>query len=139
MAYCARADMVTRFGEDELIGLTDRYSQGVIDGAVLDRAIADATEHIDRKLRGKYVLPFSTPPTELVQIACDLARFFMYDKAVPDTVQARADAALKEMRDYATGVNTLDVPGVAVDISPKAPAVIAATAVFSADLLAKMP
>jgi len=93
--YATRQDMVDRFGEDELIQLTDRIRSGMIDDGVLDRALADAANEITPYLAGRYMLPFATVPESLVRIACNIARYNLYDTAVTDRVKADYDAATK--------------------------------------------
>jgi len=139
MTYCAKQDMIDRFGEEELIQLTDRASVGAIDDAVLNQAIADADAQVDRKLRGRYTVPITPAPDELTQIACDIARYFLFGTAVPDLVQSRFDAAMRELRDYATGINVLDIPTDSTDTPPQSVAVAASAEVFSDTTLALMP
>lgn len=137
--YIDKQGMIDRFGESELIALTDRDSAGTIDDAVLDAAIADAEARIDAKLRGRYTLPFATAPDELAPLAADIARYLMWGIQAPDAVKARMDFAMGELRDYATGRNTLDVPGEDPDTSPQAPTVIAPAGVFTDATLGMMP
>lgn len=139
MSYCTQADMENRFGSDELIQLTDRTGAGIVDATVLGEAIEDATARIDAKLRGRYALPFASTPVELTPLACDIARWSLYKDAVPEAVQRRFEAAMRELTDYATGRNSLDVPGDEEDTSPQATVVLAADQVFSDELLGKMP
>ncbi len=47
MVYARISDMVERFGEAELIGLSDRDDTGEINDSVLTRALDDATSFID--------------------------------------------------------------------------------------------
>lgn len=133
MAYCTRDNLLKRYGEGPLDELTDS------DSAILDPAIADADEQIDRKLRGRYAVPVTPAPAELVDIACALAFWNLYrGRTAPEEVQKRADAALRELRDYATGTNVLDVPA-GKPTSPAATVVVAPPAVFGNDTLARMP
>lgn len=81
MAYATLADLVARFGEEQLVQLTDRLAAGVIDEAVLDQAIADASALIDGYLAGRYPVPLSPAPAILVGYACDLARYNLFPDA----------------------------------------------------------
>lgn len=101
--YCTQADMVDRFGEEELIQLTDRAGLDVIDTVVLDRAIADATAEIDGYLASRYQLPLAETPPSLTRIASDIARYFLYDDAATSSVQDRYDNAVKFLRGVARG------------------------------------
>lgn len=82
MTYATQADMTERFGEAELIEVTDRDGTGTIGVSVLDQALADADATIDSYLQaGGYTLPLASMPPALVRIACDIARYYLYDDA----------------------------------------------------------
>ncbi|PKG72986.1 DUF1320 domain-containing protein, partial [Shewanella sp. GutCb] len=73
--YASSAQMVARFGEDELVSLTDRDgTAGAIVARVLDVALNDATALINGYLAGRYTLPLPTPPAMLERLCCDIAR-----------------------------------------------------------------
>lgn len=80
MAYITQAEMVLRFGQAELIQLTDRDgATGAIVSSVLDGAIADAGAVIDAHLEpAGYTVPLSPIPSLIVRIAADLARYFLF-------------------------------------------------------------
>lgn len=73
--YATRDDMVKRFGEKEVIALTDRDYTGLIDDAVLDEALAAAGVEVDGYIGGRYPLPLAQPPKILTGYACDIARY----------------------------------------------------------------
>ncbi|WP_252346194.1 gp436 family protein [Paludibacterium sp. B53371] len=73
--YATRDDMVKRFGEKEVIALTDRDYTGQVDEAVLAEALAGAVVEIDGYIGGRYPLPLETPPKILCGYACDIARY----------------------------------------------------------------
>ena len=101
--YCTQDDMISRFGEEELIQLTDRAALGVIDGTVLDRAMADAAAEIDGYLAGRYALPLAETPQALTLVACDIARYRLYDDSVIDIVKERYEQAVAYLRSLARG------------------------------------
>lgn len=103
MPYCTKQNLIDRFGERELIQLTDRDLSGVIDDAVLNQAIGDADAEINGYLTA-YTLPLAVVPANLERIACDMTRYYLYDDAVTDLVQARYDAAVKYLMQVAKGV-----------------------------------
>ncbi|WP_107855315.1 gp436 family protein [Neisseria weaveri] len=74
MAYAVMADMVARFGELEVIQLTDRNQDGYIDEDVAAVALADATAEIDAYL-GRFKRPFADVPPILKRLCCDIARY----------------------------------------------------------------
>ena len=74
MAYATVEDMVARFSELEVIQLTDRNNEGLIDRAVAQTALVDATAEIDAYL-GRFRRPFEDVPPILVRLCCDIARY----------------------------------------------------------------
>lgn len=74
MAYATVKDMVARFGELEVIQLTDRNQDGLIDEDVAAVALADATAEIDAYL-GRFKRPFTDVPPILKRLCCDIARY----------------------------------------------------------------
>ena len=74
MAYATVADMIARFGELEVLQLTDRNQEGVIDKAVAKTALDDATAEIDAYL-GRFKRQVGKVPPLLVRLCCDIARY----------------------------------------------------------------
>ena len=109
MAYAQLSDLVTRFGEAELIEQTDRYSACAVDVAVVERLLADASAMIDGYLIGRYSLPLAVVPPLLVGLCCDLARYALYPDAVPDMVRERYQNAARLLRELGSGVLQLGV------------------------------
>lgn len=103
MSYASQADMEARFGERELINLTDRTGQGAVDVSVLERALADASAEIDGFLAARYELPLSSTPVVLVRICADLARYYLHDDHAPDQVVERRKAAVATLRSLSRG------------------------------------
>jgi phage gp36-like protein len=116
MAYCTKQNMIDRFGELELIQLTDRANPGVIDDTVITQAISDAGAEIDGYLN-RYSLPLANVPSNLVRMACDISRFYLYDDAMTDSVQTRYDSCIKYLIAVAKGLITLppDINGVVIE------------------------
>lgn len=112
MPYTTRPLLEERFGLDELIQRTDKfvpYTGAVVD-AVLSRAIADADAEIDGFVGARYSLPLPDPvPPVLVPVACDIARYRLYDDAVPDVVRQRYEDAVSRLKDIAAGRLTLGI------------------------------
>jgi len=104
--YCTKDDLVERYGNDELIQLTDRAvpPSGVIDDAVVARACTDATAIVDSYVRSSYVVPLSLVNIAVVKPwACMLARWLLHEDAHPEHVEHGYEAAVKWLRDIATG------------------------------------
>lgn len=103
MAYCTQQDMIDRYGEEELIQLTDREQTGAIDTAVLSAAIDDATGTMDAYLGTRYTLPLASVPAALKRICCDMARYLLHGNAAPETVADRNGAAIEFLQAVAKG------------------------------------
>jgi len=133
MSYCTAQDLIDRFSEAELIQLSDRNNTGSIDYTVLDQAIADATAEINGYLTA--YLPLATVPANLVRIGCDLARYYLYDDAVTEQVQARYDQAIKYLVQVAKGQISLgpDVTGTVVDSTTNSVEFVAVIPIFGRD------
>ena len=109
--YAAHADMTTRFGEEEIILLTDVDSQaGVVDSVMLDQALSDASAEIDGYIGGRYPLPLADAPPVLVRVCCDIARYFLHDEHAPERVAKRYDDAIKFLKSLGKGEISLVMP-----------------------------
>jgi phage gp36-like protein len=103
MAYNTKQNMIDRYGEEELIQLTDRTRDGVINDAVLNQAINDAAAEIDGYLAGRYQLPLAVTPPILIVYACDMTRYRLYADAATEQVDKRYQDAVKFLRFAADG------------------------------------
>lgn len=102
-AYATAQDMQDRFGEAELIQLTDHQGDGQINSVVLAQALADANAQVEAYLGGRFDLPLDETPPVLVRITCDLARYGLYDDAMTDTIRQRQQDALRFLEALAAG------------------------------------
>ena len=109
MSYVTKQELISRFGEEELIQLTDRAGAGVIDDQVLDRAIADADAEIDGYLGSRYSLPLSVIPASLNRIAADIARYYLYEDAATEHVRQRYEDAVRFLRAISEGKVSLGI------------------------------
>ncbi|MBI5058962.1 DUF1320 domain-containing protein [candidate division KSB1 bacterium] len=115
MNYCALADLVTRYGQQDVLARTDRDNDGVADAAVADAAIADASALIDSYLAGRYSVPFTSPPPALTRVACDIAWYLLFsDEKAPDQVKTKYDAAIEFLKAIKSGEISLGAGGVGV-------------------------
>lgn len=140
MAYISQAEMVLRFGETELIQLTDRDgTAGAIVSSVLDGAIADADALIDAHLvPAGYAVPLSPVPAVVVRIAADLARYFLFSAQSEDAEAPwakRYTDAVRLLQKIGAGDVQL---GATVSGGAGTPEFIAPTRVFSRDDLADL-
>lgn len=109
MSYASVADMVARFGDKELIAITDRDYTGQIDEAVLGAALETAGAEIDGYLGGRYTLPLSPVPRILAGYACDIARYRLVGAEAMETepIRLRYRDAIKFLEQVAAGKITL--------------------------------
>lgn len=119
MGYAVKQDLIDRYGEDEMIQLTDRNRLGVIDDGVLDSALADAADEVTPYLAARYAVPLASVPAVLVRITCQIARYRLYDDVAPDRIQKDYDGAIAFLKDVSRGVVTLglDNAGAAATVS----------------------
>ncbi|MGN7832659.1 gp436 family protein [Pseudoxanthomonas sp. 22568] len=94
MPYATQNDLVERFGETEVIQLSDRDNTGTINVPVVAAKLADADAEIDAYLAKRFQLPLPTVPTVLKRVACDIARYHLYDDRATDDVVRRYKAGL---------------------------------------------
>lgn len=89
MSYATKTNMLARFGESEVIALTDRANLGVVDDTVLAGALAEADAEIDPYLAPRHVLPLASVPKILTGFACDIARYRLCGAGVTETDEIR--------------------------------------------------
>jgi phage gp36-like protein len=109
MPYATLQHLVERFGQQELLELTDEDGSGVIDEVRVGRALSDADAEINSYLAGRYTLPLAQSSDELVRLACDVARYRLYDNRATDQVKERYDGAIAKLRDIARGLASLGI------------------------------
>lgn len=109
-SYATRLQMMDRFGQSELISLTDRDgTAGTIVVEVLDVALTDASALINGYLAGRYTLPLTPPPAVLERLCCDIARYGLYDNGASEAVSKRFDDAVHYLEMVGAGKITLGV------------------------------
>lgn len=74
-------------------------------------ALESAEAEIDTYLRGRYALPLAVVPRVLTDAAQDIARYNLYEDAVPEAVTTRYDNAVGRLRGI--GAGTLSLEGIA--------------------------
>ena len=103
MAYVTSDDFIQRFGQGELIDLTDLDDDGVADAEVLQGRIDDAAAEIDGYLCIRYAVPVSPVPDRIRDLACDILRYKLYGDAPTEHVRKRYEDALRYLRDVSAG------------------------------------
>ena len=126
MNYATLTDMLDRFGELELMQVTDRDGTGQVNAQTVGRALADATAFADGYLGRIYQLPLrgcAVPPATvggavtyvappvLTRVVCDLARYYlMPDIGEKHEAGVRYRAAAKDLQALADGSTQLACP-----------------------------
>ena len=105
--YCTKQDLLDRGWEAELIQLTKKTGVEGIDDTTLQQAIDDATADINKYI-GKF-LPLPVGYDGVLRIACDLTRYFLYDKKPTEQVQTRYDSAIRFLEKAAKGETSLGI------------------------------
>lgn len=124
MQYASVQDLIDRFGEAELIQLTDPDAQAAVQTARVQRALDDAQALADGYLGRVFALPLAgcakpvgvgaveyVPPPQLTRIVCDVARYYLYDDLAPEAeVYRRFKNASAELQAIADGKAVLGCP-----------------------------
>lgn len=139
--YCTQQNLIDRYGQSELVQLTDRPERldpgnaGAIDPAIINDAIARAEARINRYLTA--FLPLESVPDDISQIACDFARYFLYKDMPTDHVRKQYDDGISYLEKVAGGKIPL-APGSSGTVETKSNSDIefqAANQVFTSGLL----
>ena len=121
MAYATQQDLIDRFGEDELIQLTDRTNLPAtsIDVDVVAAALSDAENLADSYLAKRFQLPLDPVPEVLTRTISEIARYFLHGRRTDkdDPVTRDYSQALAWLKDAAKGLVELDTAGTTPDQS----------------------
>jgi phage gp36-like protein len=112
MSYTSLQQLTDRYGEPMLVDLTDRADTGVVDQAVVDRALADTDAMIDGYLAGRYALPLASTPAQVADLAQAIAVYKLHKNVVSEKIRDDYRGALKMLEQIAAGTIRLDVAGV---------------------------
>lgn len=131
--YATVDDLIDRFGEAEMIGLTDPDNTAV-QSARAQRKLDDAHALANGYVGMAYRLPLAgcakpapqpgnpqaveyVAPPLLTRLVCDIARYYLYDDKSTDEVLKRYEQAKQELLHISQGKATLACPwgGVAGD------------------------
>lgn len=140
MPYATATDLLDRFDAEEIAQRADRATPRLVTAdllklaaaggamtayttaeqaaataalAIVNRALTDAGDAIDGYLAGRHAVPLANPTQAIARIACDMARYFLFDDQATDTVQRRYDMAVQYCRDVAAGKVSLGPTNVA--------------------------
>ena len=119
--YIDRDGMIRRFGEEEMIRLTDRTNTPptTIDNGVLTEAMGDACDFVDSFIAVRYSLPIDISsggplgiiPPALTRATSDIARYYLHGRRVEkdDPVRLAYMEAERWLRAVARGEARLDI------------------------------
>lgn len=144
MPYTDQAALVDRYGEQELVQVTDKGEllTGEINSTVVSRALADADAIIESYVGARYVVPMAPVPAVVVEKACVIARYKLHEDHASELIRKDYESAIAWLRDVAAGRAVIVgavVPGSTSDGNFSAVAVGAPVGVFSGDVLEAMP
>lgn len=118
MSYTNLAQLIDRHGQNTLVLLTDRgvNALGVIDEAVVARALADTDAVIDAHLKARYTLPLTEVPPLLADLASSIAIWKLHRHDPNQKVKDDYTDALRQLKALADGslrlpVETGEEPG----------------------------
>ncbi|QHH96693.1 gp436 family protein [Acinetobacter dispersus] len=107
MTYVTADAMRERFGDQELVELTDNREPylGEINFDKLNAALSEANSEIDGYVQVRYKLPLSIIPPYLVAIGCHVARYHLCTMVLTenDPIKIRYDNALKTLKAISKG------------------------------------
>ncbi|MDH4122378.1 MAG: DUF1320 domain-containing protein [Deltaproteobacteria bacterium] len=111
MPYATQSDIVTAYGNDALLLVADRNGDGLVDGPVVDKALADASALMDSYLAARYPVPLVVVPPVLTQVAVDIALYELSGGPGMLTEERanRHKERIKWLKDLADGRATLGI------------------------------
>jgi phage gp36-like protein len=111
MTYCTIDDIKAQLDERDLVQLTDDRDAGIVDAAVVDRAIADADAEINGYLGARYAVPLDPVPAVIGKYAVDMAVYHLESRrrGASEHRKERYDAALKFLTKVGEGKLTLGI------------------------------
>lgn len=118
MAYATVADLVARYTEPTIAGLTDLTRVGSVNAEIAQQGLDDASAEIDGYLASRYELPLPAPVRLLSLYCCDIAvyRLATGKRQLTEDMVHRYEAAIAYLKLVASGKAGL---GVAENTDPK--------------------
>ncbi|WP_137971869.1 gp436 family protein [Pseudomonas sp. F(2018)] len=128
--YASAAQLLARYSAEEIAQRADDSVPSLVDGLLLakavrgddlsdysseeqaaaaaaqaniERSLLDADSTINGYLASRYQTPVVQAADVLERIACQLARYFLYDDAVTDQVKKNHDDSIAFLRDVSRG------------------------------------
>ena len=105
MSYSTINDLIARYGEAELIQLTDTTQSGTYDAAVVQQALDDADSIVNSYLAARVTVPLSAPiPGVVVIQSAKIARWFLWKDRRSDAVMQDYNDAIAWLKMVAQGL-----------------------------------
>ena len=127
MGYATKADLISRYGAEEIEQLSDRTREGSTDEEVVEAALRRADAEIDGRLAAAYPVPLTEVAPIVVEFACQIARYRLHVHAAPERVRKDYEDAIAYLDRVAQGKAKLGVDRQG-DAQVRAPTVHAAPA-----------
>lgn len=142
MGYATKQDLIDRYGEAELVQITDRTNQPqtTVDDDAVGRALDDATGLMDGYFAKVATLPLSVVPAVATDVCSRIARYRLWPEGLTKESKVATDYrdAIAWLKDVAAGTVSLDAGGSAPTPASGGVRLTAATQVFSRDSLKGM-
>lgn len=126
MTFASTNDLVTRYGQQEILLLADRDGDGQIDPGVVEAHLQDADAEIISELAGAVPIDANDPPLNLVRLACQITRYRLYGANPPEAARNDYTDAIAFLRRVKAGNASLDGGANAAE-TVAAPSLAAAT------------
>jgi phage gp36-like protein len=134
--FATIADMEARFDRDELVHLTNQSGDDGIDAARLNQQLKRANNEVLSHIAAKYDVGAGLDQVaidRLCDIACDLARYYLYRETPADGVKDRYQMARADLRDLRDGKTKLDTGSQEVTARPEGVLISAPDKIFGRD------
>jgi phage gp36-like protein len=117
MSYANVADLILRYGEATITGLTDMKRTGLVDNEVAQQGLDDAAAEINGYIAQRYLLPLPKPLRLLAIYCCDIAvyRLATGKRQLTEDMVLRYQAAIGYLKLVAAGKAGLGVGDAAAE------------------------
>lgn len=108
MAYASIDDLKTRYGDKEILMLTDLDQSNKINTRLCSIALNDASNVVDSYVSSVVEVPMLAPAPIIKSVVSDIARYMLHTKNTPETVERRykdAISTLESIRDGDISIN----------------------------------
>ena len=109
--YATVEDLVSLFGEREVITLSTKKKGNAIDREALETAIGYASSEVDSYLASRYAVPLADPvPPVVMMVTADIVRYRLTsgDVSEKDPIITRYKSTVAWLKDVASGRRSLN-------------------------------